>query len=230
MAPDPDNVVVAGTGAVYVAPEGTALPAALAALAAPWKELGYVGEDGVTFTSSRDQDELRAWQSSDPVRVLVTAEPKTIEFELLEFGSPDVVELALRGGTIAVAASVATFTPPAAGVEDVRAMVIEAEDDGASFRFCFARVALSDDVAMQLAKSDATRLPLTFGVQSGGWKIVTDHPAWVAAGASGLTAADLVASIGENTTDDTLRELSKHRASSVKAAAKDELQRRRAGA
>lgn len=224
---DPDNVVVAGTGAVYVAPEGTALPANLAALAAPWENLGYISDDGATVTLSRNQEEVTAWQSSDPIRVLVTSEPKKIEFELLEFGSPVAVELALRGGAIAVAAGIATYTPPAAGSSDVRAMVVEAEDDGATFRFCWSRVALDDDVSFQLQKSDAARLPLSFGVQSGGWTIVTDHPAFVAAGMEGVTSAtDLIASIGESTEQATLEVLARDRRKTVAAAATAELQRR----
>lgn len=233
MPPDSDNVVVAGTGDVYVAPEGTALPADLAALIAPWANLGYIGEDGATFTMSRDQEDVNAWQSQDPVRVLVTNEPKTVEFELLEFGSPDAVQLALRGGTITVAAGVATLAPPVAGSQDVRAMVIEAEDDGATFRFCYSRVALSDDVELQLVKSDATRLPLTFGVQSGGWKILTDHPAWVAAAVAfeGATADEIIASIGSDTPDETLAVLAGDDRVTVKRAAKaEQADRQRRGA
>lgn len=237
MPPDSDNVVVAGTGDVYVAPEGTALPADLAALIAPWANLGYIGEDGATFTMSRDQEDVNAWQSQDPVRVLVTNEPKTVEFELLEFGSPDVVELALRGGAIAVAAGVATFTPPVAGASDVRALVVEAEDDGATFRFCFAAVALSGDVEWQLVKSDATRFPLEFAVQAGGWKIVTDHPSWVAAaiagdaiaGAAGreVTADAIVASI-ESVSDADLELLEADSRVTVKKAVAAEKERRAA--
>lgn len=181
MALQSENVIVAGTGGIYVAPEGTALPAALAALAAPWVELGYVGDEGVTFGISRDVEDVLAWQSAEPVRRLVTAEPKTIGFELLEFGTPDTVKLALRGGVISVATGVATLTPAAAGGSDIRAMVIEAEDDGSTWRFCYQAVELSGDVEWGLTKSDATRLPLEFAVLAGGWKIVTDHPDWVAA-------------------------------------------------
>src|SRR4029450_10568063 len=76
MALEPTHVTVAGTGAVYVAPEGTVLPSGLAVPTTPWEDVGFVGEDGVSFTFSRDQEEINAWQSADPVRVLITNEPK----------------------------------------------------------------------------------------------------------------------------------------------------------
>lgn len=232
MAPNPANVVVGGTGAIFVAPEGTALPTTLAALAAPWIDLGYTSDEGATFNIGREQEEVNAWQSDEPVRVLVTAEPKSVAFELLEFGSVDAVELALRGASIVAAAGVATLTPPAAGSSDVRAMVIETEDEGYTWRFCYSRVALQGDVEWQLIKSDATRLPLEFGVQSGGWKILTDHPTWVAAALAGApedaTAASIVESIGDMD-DGALEQLAKDERATVRKAAKAE-QRTRAAA
>lgn len=215
MAQTAGNVVVAGTGTVNVAAVGTALPTDVAtALPVAWTELGYVSEDGVTFGLSRDQEDVTAWQAAEPVRSLVTAEPKSIEFELLEFGTPAAVKLALRGGVIAVAAGVATLTPPAAGVTDERAMVIEAVDGATKFRFCYSRVVLNDDVEWQLVKTDATRLPLSFGVLAGTWKIVTNHAAWVAApgiivdGTELTAAGDVVAAIKAGTLDeDQLRGL-----------------------
>ena len=232
MALQSENVVVAGTGSVYVAPEGTALPAALAALASPWVELGYVGEDGVAFGISRETEDVLAWQSNEPVRRLITAEPKTIGFELLEFGTPDTVKLALRGGTIAVATGVATLTPAAAGASDIRAMVVEAEDGDYTWRFCYAAVELSGDVEWSLLKSDATRLPLEFGVLAGGWKIVTDHPDWVAApgGPMGetLTAEQLIGSV-PGATDVELDVLANDERRTVSRAAKAEQERRAKG-
>lgn len=191
MTLDASNVRVAGTGGVAVAPEGTALPAdPTTALPSEWLDLGYTSEDGVTFTISRDQQDILAWQSSDPVRVLVTNEPKTIAFELLQF-EPLTVELALRGGEFAVLTGTATYTPPAAGVADVRAMVIDMVDVDIHYRFCYSRVSLSGDVSWQLLRSDALRLPLEFGVQAADpWGLIlTDDPDWVAYGSGGAMAA-----------------------------------------
>lgn len=169
------NVAVAGSGSVWVAPEGTALPADIADPAAPFLDLGYVGEDGVSFTFSRDTEDIAAWQSPDPIRVLTTSEPKTIEFELLEFDR-DSIELAFRGGTWAGAGPPYVYTPPSAGASDVRAMVIDGIDGTKKWRFCFPRVQLSGDVEFALQRTDAVRLALEFGVlaSSTPWKLIGD--------------------------------------------------------
>ena len=174
----PTHVTVAGTGTVWVAPEGTAIPTDLAAPPSPWVDVGYTSEDGATLTFSREQEEVNAWQSSEPVRVLVTAEPKTIEFELLEFDRESIV-LAFRGGTWTGAApGPFTYTPPSAGASDVRAMLIDAFDGGKQFRYVFPRVQLQGDVETTLARTDAVRLPLEFAVLAStpSWSIVGDLP------------------------------------------------------
>jgi hypothetical protein len=174
---EPTHVTVAGTGAVWVAPEGTAMPADLAAPSAPWVDVGFVGEDGVSFTFSRDQEEINAWQSADPVRVLITSEPKTIAYELLEFDR-DSLLLAFRGGAFSGAASPYTYTPPAAGASDVRAMLIDGVDGAQTFRFCFPRVQLQGDLEFALLRTDAVRLAMEFGVLASTtpWTIVSDLP------------------------------------------------------
>jgi hypothetical protein len=181
---NPQDVIVAGTGAVYVAPDGTPLPADLADLADPWTDVGYISEDGAQFTFSRDQEEVNAWQVSTPVRVLVTNEPITIAFELLQFDRATVA-LAFRGGDFAGSTAPWTYTPPDAGQSDVHAITIDAIDGDYQFRFAFPRVQLSEDVDFSLVRSDAVRLPLTFNVLAAQekWEIISDHPAFGAAAA-----------------------------------------------
>lgn len=168
------NVVVAGTGAVWTAPEGTPMPTDLAALADPWIDMGYVSEEGVTFTISREQEDIGAWQSLEPIRVLVTSEPKVIGFELMEFDTESLL-LAFRGGTVA-GTTVKTYTPPDPGAEDVRAMVVDGVDGATTWRFAFPRVALQGDVEWALVRSDAVRLPLEFQVLASAekWTILSD--------------------------------------------------------
>ena len=180
MPQDEQNVIVAGTGAVSAAAEGTALPADLVTpLPAAWIDVGYISEDGVQFTFDRTQEEINAWQVSTPVRVLTTAEPISIAFELEQFDR-EAVLLAFRGGTFAGSTAPFTYTPPDAGASDVRALVIDGIDGDYSFRFTFPRVSLSESVALALVRSDAIRLPLTFSVLAASvkWAIVSDHPAF----------------------------------------------------
>ena len=175
-AKEATHVVVAGTGTVWVAVEGTAIPADLAAPPSPWVDMGYTSEDGATLTFSREQEDIMAWQSSEPVRVLVTSEPKTIAFELLEFDAESIV-LAFRGGTwTGTAPGPFTYEPPSAGASDVRALLIDAFDGLQQFRYVFPRVQLQGDVETTLARTDAVRLPLEFAVLAAtpSWSIVGD--------------------------------------------------------
>jgi hypothetical protein len=193
------NVVVAGTGAVYVAPEATALPTDLEALPAAWINTGYISEDGATFTISREQEDIAAWQSQEPVRVLITSEPKVIAFELMEFDEESLL-LAFRGGTV-VAGPPAKYTPPDAGASDVRAMVVDGVDGAYTFRFIFPRASLQGDVEWSLVRSDAIRLPLEFQVLAAAtsWHILSDHP--------GLSVPALLAASGMPRTHAELDEL-----------------------
>jgi hypothetical protein len=179
---DASEVRVAGSGGVFVAPEGTTLPTDVATdLPAAWINLGYISEDGATVTLSRDQEEVNAWQASDPVRVLVTNEPKTVTFELLQF-EPVTIQLAFRGGEVTSAGTGEwKFTPPDAGATDIRAMVVEGIDGSITTRYVFARVQLQGDVETALVRSDAQRLPMEFGVQAAEpiWGyILSNDPEW----------------------------------------------------
>jgi hypothetical protein len=183
MTLQPTHIVVAGTGDVYVAPENTPAPADLAELADPWAELGYCDEDGVTFTFSREQEDVNAWQSAEPVRVLITSEPKTIAFNLLEFDR-DSILLAFRGGAFSGSAAPYTYTPPDSGTLDVRALVIDGVDGGQTFRFYFPRVQLSGDVEFQLVRTDAVTLSIELSVLASPtkWIILSDLPGFGAEG------------------------------------------------
>lgn len=171
MAVDASKVVVAGNGGVWVAPEGATLPAApsngtLTALDGAFVEVGYVSEDGVNFSMERETEEIMAWQSMEPVRVLTTSEPKTLTFECLEF-SPENFMLAMQGGTVAGG----VYTPPEPGTTQILAMCIEGWDGDEKYRFVFPRVQLSGAVEWNLQKSDAIRLPLE-------WQVLSSTPAW----------------------------------------------------
>jgi len=188
-----ENVVVGSFGGIHIAPEGTTAPVDLTALAAPWVNIGYVGEDGVTFTLSRDTEDIMAWQSAEAVRRLVTAEPKELTFELLEF-DPESVELAFRGGDLTVTgtapAEIATYTPPDASGGAIHAVIVEWMDLGSTWRFYAKRTEISGDVEFTLARTDAIRLPLALAILAAdapNWQITSDAPSWT--GAAALAAS-----------------------------------------
>lgn len=80
------------TGAIYYAPTTTTLPTtADEALAAGFTCLGYISEDGITNSNSRESDEFKAWGG---VTVLSsqTSYTDTFNFKLLEVLNVDVLK------------------------------------------------------------------------------------------------------------------------------------------
>ena len=85
MALDSDNVRVAVTGAVYVAPSGTTLPThASQALNVAFEDVGYISEDGVTESQASDTTDIKAWQNSAIVRKVQTSHDLTYQFTMIE--------------------------------------------------------------------------------------------------------------------------------------------------
>ena len=94
------EIRVAGTGAVYVAPVGTAVPSTVNdALNAAFRNLGYVSTDGVRVARTMDTEQVNAWQAIAPLRYLITGVQLTAAFDLQQFNK-DTLPLYLGGGTI----------------------------------------------------------------------------------------------------------------------------------
>lgn len=114
MALNAANARVALTGAISVAPTGTAAPTdASTALPAAWKDLGYVTEDGVTETRDRSTDTLRAWQNADLLREVVTEADLTFQFTLAETKAETVA--LYYGSTVDTATGAVVIVPAATG-------------------------------------------------------------------------------------------------------------------
>lgn len=85
MALNSANVLVALTGAVYVAPVATTLPTTTAATwDTAFVDLGYLSEDGITEAHDDETAEIKAWQNGDVVRSMITGSSATYSFTLIE--------------------------------------------------------------------------------------------------------------------------------------------------
>lgn len=81
------------TGAVFVAPLGTALPTdASSTLAAAYVELGYVSEDGITNENTPENEDIKAWGGT-VVYSSQTEKTDTFTFSLLETLKADVLKV-----------------------------------------------------------------------------------------------------------------------------------------
>jgi hypothetical protein len=167
MALNPSAVRVAGTGEIFVAPEGTTEPAdATTALPAAWKGLGLTTTDGVEFSMSRDTTDIDAWQQSK-VRVVSNAEPITLKATLMETRQ-DTLMTAFGGGTYSDTGTapnkVGKFVPPKEGTNTIKSLVVEYSDGDMKYRYYFPRVQVEGDIAFTLTRSDAVSYEITWGV------------------------------------------------------------------
>ena len=79
-------------GGIYFAPAGTALPTdATTALASAFKNLGYVSEDGVTNSLSKETSEIKEW-GGDTVDVVLTAQNDTFSLTFIESMNVDTLK------------------------------------------------------------------------------------------------------------------------------------------
>lgn len=80
-------------GSVFAAVAGTAVPAdATTALAAAYKELGYISEDGVTNENTPESEEVKAW-GGDIVLSSLTGKPDRFTFALIECLNLEVLKM-----------------------------------------------------------------------------------------------------------------------------------------
>jgi hypothetical protein len=162
------EVRVAGTGELYLAPVGSTLPtSASATLDAPFKGYGYTTEDGVTLSKSVDREGIPAWQSSTPVRYLITGQELTIETTFLQ-SNEDILKLWLGSGDFATDGGVAPDNGYRAdlSVDPVGqqfAMVLEWRDGTIVSRLQLPKVEVTEVGDVSLARTSATAFPVTFG-------------------------------------------------------------------
>ncbi len=104
MALDSDNVRVAVSGAVYVAPTGTTAPTdSSTALNAAFTDLGFISADGIAESIDRSTNQIRAWQNGSLVREVTSEGTYSVTLTFLETNQ-DVLELyygaSITGGAL----------------------------------------------------------------------------------------------------------------------------------
>lgn len=96
---DPNQIRVAGTGAVWKAPTGTAIPTdSTTAYAAAFTHLGYF-TNGFTIAQDYKVTSIPAWQTLEPVRQIATGLTRKVSWEALESDRQNI-GLAFGGATV----------------------------------------------------------------------------------------------------------------------------------
>lgn len=165
MAKNASQVRVALTGSIWFTTNLSAtIPADLAAPPADFIDLGYTTDDGVTFTLSRETEDITGWQTADILRKLVTAEPKMAKFTLHQVNRD--TWLAAVGGTVTQTRAVNGAIPavnrwePTAGVLPEGILLIDFVDNTINYRFGFRRAQQGGEIEFALVRGDSMQLPL----------------------------------------------------------------------
>lgn len=167
MGKDADEIVVGANGSVYVAEVGATIPASIAVpLGGSWTELGYVTEDGVTWTDGKSLQSIRAWQSFYDLRRIVDSREGMLAFGMMQWDGV-TVPLALGGGEITESAPGSgnfRYTPPDPADIDERAMAVEWTDGDKDYRLIFPKGMVSENVETNIVRTGAAILPITFAL------------------------------------------------------------------
>lgn len=157
------EVRVAGTGELFLAPVGTATPTtAVATLNSAFAGYGYTTEDGVTLSKSVDREGVAAWQSTSPVRYLITGQEFTIATTFLQ-SNEEILKLWLGSGDFATDGGTGYRADvPVDPAGQQFAMVLEWKDATITSRLVVPKVEITETGDVSLARQ-ATSFPVTFG-------------------------------------------------------------------
>jgi len=161
---NPNNLVVASGGSIFVAPVGTAAPVDPAvAPAAPWLTLGLISEEGASFSYGKTIEEFMSWQRRNAVKRTVTAEEVTSSFTLQEWRRTSFT-FAVGGGSITnVSGTVWRYNFPTGNDDlDERSLLIRWDDSGKSYQLHFERGSVTEPVETNLSRTALAQLPISF--------------------------------------------------------------------
>ena len=177
------QVVVGANGDVYVADTTATAPTnATSAPAAGFLKLGFVSEDGATFTEGKDVTDINAWQSFYPIRRLVTGRSVQVSFALREFSKRNV-QFAL-GGTVTGDEGVGpyTYVPPAPEALGEKSLILDWADGSKKYRLYIPKGIVSEAVEISLTRTASSDLPVTFAASDPGggaiYTLFTTDPAF----------------------------------------------------
>lgn len=186
---DPNELVIAGTGQVYVGAVGSTLPTTPTATPdTAFSGLGYHSEDGVSVNADPEIVEHKGWQSKFALRRVRESEQFRLSFALLQWNEISV-PLAFGGGQITnPSGSIYKYQPPSANDAIYeRAVICDVADGSRHIRFILPRVTVVEGVDSKFTRSAMAELPITVeslepSDNADAWYFLTDDAAAFAAG------------------------------------------------
>jgi hypothetical protein len=159
------DVLVAGTGAVNIAPEGTPLPSrAVDVLDAAFIDVGFTTPDGVQWAEGPTYATRRPWGQMRPTLRLLAGQDGQVAFTLLEF-SRTQLDVALGDGQYAQLADNPlewSWDPaPPATSPGYKSLVVDAIDGEKHVRLVIARAQVVSAIDAPFRADAATALPVT---------------------------------------------------------------------
>lgn len=152
------------TGGVLVAPLGTGLPEdATESLDVAFKALGYVSEEGLTETTERATEKIKAW-GGDTVKIVQTDFSVTYSFTLYESLNSDVLK------TIYGDDNVTTTNPGGSTLHEVKihgeplpakAFVFEVKDGDARIRIAVPNAQVTELGEITYSDESVVGYPIT---------------------------------------------------------------------
>ncbi len=185
-AQDANELVVAGSGDVWVAPFGTALPTSVdGALNGNFFKLGLCTEDGLKLNSTPTIEEFKSWQSRYPTRRELTGLEAQVTFVLQQWNE-QTLQTALGGGTVSEPVSGKFKYSPVSDTEqlDIVSIVADWRDGTKLYRYVIAKGQATESVEIDLQRTALAVLPVTIktlgqpGVDP--YNIYTNDPSFAA--------------------------------------------------
>lgn len=174
------NVRVAVTGQVYVAGTAATAPTdATTSWSTAWSPLGYISADGVEEAYSDDTTEIKAWQSGDLLRRLITGSAASLHFTAVET-SQVVLELFHKGSTLSGSSGARTLDVKSA-TTDVRKFGLDVLDGTKHVRLIVASGEVTERGTITYKNDEAVGYEMTvscYPVNSVVLTKLSDDTAW----------------------------------------------------
>jgi hypothetical protein len=178
-----ETVLAAGGLVAYAVAETAAPVNPTIAPAAAYNDLGYISEDGLTFSFGDEQEEIGAWQALVAIRRARTGQTFEANFNLRQWNEL-TLPVAFGGGAVDVpSAGIYRYRFPDPGDAIVeRAFLVRWKDGARNFQLWVPRMVVSEPTETTLARASAADLPLQLAALQPSTgrvaEILTDDAQW----------------------------------------------------